>query len=426
MPGVIKGINYSDPLTRYHGEVVISISKKLLRSKAKELNDINLAVDVFYTFYLPYPILKKPSEIPLELERNLHIIRSLTNSNELDKIRRYTIAYTTMSTLVSAVFIDNLIKELKQEGIEDDEGESGNSRDAQALNNALRRAITKTSNEAEYVKKLNKIVDKGVEAGKGSRMDLVEDGAEVIKLARSANIIKLLDYLSLMPEIGRRIKKKFDRFSKGEFRGYEIGNSLERVVPTELVLPKSYFRLKYLESKLLLYEKVLPMIEGPVYVLTDKSGSMDGDKIKWAKATALALLMKSRNERREFYMRFFDSTPHSLIKISKSFRTGEILKLINYISKIGGSGGTDISNAIITACNDIKSGRVKGTSDIVIITDGEDNISDQSILRKLKASNSRLISVMISGENRDLERISEVYLRAVKLSKDEILKVVEA
>ena len=60
---------------------------------------------------------------------------------------------------------------------------------------------------------------------------------------------------------------------------------------------------------------------------------MDGEKIKWAKATALALLMKARKEKRVFIMRFFDTTPYSMIKISRRAKMSEVVRLMDYISR---------------------------------------------------------------------------------------------
>ena len=144
------------------------------------------------------------------------------------------------------------------------------------------------------------------------------------------------------------------------------------------------------------------------------------------RATAIALLMKARKESRDFYLRFFDGLPHPLIKVPRKMKTSDMISLIKYLARVKGGGGTDITRAIVTACDDITSGTIKSRSDVIIITDGEDRISETIVERKLKAANARLISVMILGENRDLRRLSHRYLRVLRLSGEEILRVVEA
>jgi uncharacterized protein with von Willebrand factor type A (vWA) domain len=157
----------------------------------------------------------------------------------------------------------------------------------------------------------------------------------------------------------------------------------------------------------------------------DKSGSMDGDKIKWAKATALALLMRARRERRIFAMRFFDTTPYSMIKVSRRARLSEIIRLIDYLSRIRSGGGTDITRAILTAVQDIRGMGQKAPNEIILVTDGEDKIAENIVSKQLKSVEAKLISVMILGDNPDLRRLSSKYFKVAKLSGSEILRIVE-
>ncbi len=160
--------------------------------------------------------------------------------------------------------------------------------------------------------------------------------------------------------------------------------------------------------------------------IVHNSGSMDGVKMVWAKAVALSLYMRALKEHREFYFRFFDSIPYPLVKLSKKPSTKQALKLMDYIASIKGSGGTDISRALMLACNDIRSGITKDVSDIVLITDGVDRIAESLISHNLRKANARLISVMIFGDNRSLKRLSTKYFSVRRLGTEEILKIVEA
>jgi uncharacterized protein with von Willebrand factor type A (vWA) domain len=153
---------------------------------------------------------------------------------------------------------------------------------------------------------------------------------------------------------------------------------------------------------------------------------MDGEKILWAKAVALALYSRARRENRDFYLRFFDNIPYPLIKVIKNAKSKDVIKMIEYIGKIRGGGGTDISRSVISACEDIKEGHVKGVSEVIILTDGEDKIAETTVRRSLKDANATLISVMIRGDNADLRRISDTYLVVYKLDQNDLLKVVEA
>ena len=136
--------------------------------------------------------------------------------------------------------------------------------------------------------------------------------------------------------------------------------------------------------------------------------------------------MRAVKEHRKFYFRFFDSVPYPLAKIDKKPKAKQVLKLLEYIARVKGSGGTDISRAIILATNDIRSGIVRETSDIVLITDGVDRIAEQLVAYNLKKSKARLITVMILGDNKSLRKISLKYFTVTKLSKEDMLQVVEA
>jgi len=422
MAGVLKGIKYDDPVVVYRGEKVVSIVRRLSRG-SKDI-DLDLSIDTFYTFYLPFPVTIPLNKVPPGKERNYFIIKELIDSPELHKVKVHTIANAHISTLISASFLEHVDEEIKGE-LRSGEGRE-ESVDRATVSRAVKKAIEKVRDEVSTIKRMHKLVAHGNQAGTGSVFDMEESGDEVIRLARNANIRKLLEVISVVPQVMHKIRRRVERSSRGELRGYELGSDLERLVPTELKLPKIYFKIKLAEGRLLLYEKVLPKTLGPFYLLIDKSGSMEGEKMMWAKATAIALFMRARKERRDFYMRFFDGLPHPLIKVPKRMKPSDAISLIKYLSKVRGGGGTDITRAIITACDDIASGVVKGQSDIVIITDGEDRISSSIVEKKLKLANARLISVMIIGENRDLRRISSKYLRVLKLSNEEILNVVEA
>jgi len=164
---------------------------------------------------------------------------------------------------------------------------------------------------------------------------------------------------------------------------------------------------------------------GPLYVLLDKSGSMDGEKIRWAKATAIALFMRARREGRPFLIRFFDSAPYTLIKVSRSSKPSETLRLMEYLARIKSGGGTDITRSIVSACQDVAGLRMKGLGELILITDGEDRIAENMVRKHLRENNLRLITVMVMGENPDLRRISSKYFKVARLTNKEMLEVLE-
>jgi uncharacterized protein with von Willebrand factor type A (vWA) domain len=445
-PGMLRGIDYEDPLVKYRGERLAYSIKKLT---GKELGlDNNFLIDIFYVHYLPLPILKPKSETDDKKEVMYRLLDMTLSSEVVLENRSYSVANSAVSVALSISYIQQLVEELErirrtaqsQEEREAAEqilnsllrGSSSkpkNGQEEQMMNKVLRQAHEKALNKAledsNAVRNMQKIVG-GQGAGTGSVMTFEGDIHEVLRLARNTEIKKILEFLSGIPKLGSFSRKRTIRFSKGEYFGYEKGSDVERIVHSELALPEEYFYVKLAESELLLYQKQIKESMGPIYLLLDKSGSMDGEKILWAKAVSLALYSRARRENRDFYLRFFDNIPYPLIKVMRNAKGKDALKMIEYIGKIRGGGGTDISRSIIAACEDIKEGNVRGVSEIILLTDGEDKIAESTVRRSLKEANALLITVMIRGDNADLRRISNTYLVVHKLDQSDLLKVVEA
>ncbi|MCD6195244.1 MAG: VWA domain-containing protein [Staphylothermus sp.] len=426
--GFLRNINYEDPVVKYRGLKVLRIAKLIAEKELKI--PLHLAVDIFYSFYLPMPILIDKQEIPNNKMKDYNIINYLLQSSFIHDIRSRTVVDGLMSSIAASIFITEFIKleektrptatsSSKRRG-----EETSTPINEQAIRRNVEKAISNTLRDVENAKKLKSLIE-GDQPGSVSIMAYEEYGPELIKLARNIEVKKILDILRGIKPWSINIPEKKQRFKHGELTGYELGKDIERIVPSILALPDELFYIRYLENRLLLYQKMLSQGKGPLYVLLDKSGSMDGMKMTWAKAVALSLYMRAIKEHREYYFRFFDSIPYPLAKVEKRPKASQVLKLIDYIAQVRGSGGTDISKAIITACNDIRAGSVNKMSDIILITDGVDRIAEQLVLYNLKRANARLITVMIMGDNKSLKNISTKYFSVMKLSQKHLLQVVE-
>ncbi|MEM0091088.1 MAG: VWA domain-containing protein [Saccharolobus sp.] len=446
--GVLRGIDYRDPLVKYRGERISYTLKKLL-GKDIQINEPFL-VDTYYVHYLPLPVTKGKSEIKQNQNIMYSLIDSILSSDIVLKNREYSIVNSAVSLALTVSYVQNLIEELERikktsqsmeeresaeqilnslmKGGSPKEGNEQKNVNQQSMEKVLKqaneKAISKAIEDANAVRSMQKIVG-GNSAGTGSALTFEGEIHEVLRLARNTEVKRLLEFLSGAPKLGSITKRRTVRFSKGELYGYEEGSDIERIVYSELALPDVLFNLKLAEGQLLLYQKQIKETLGPIYLLLDKSGSMDGEKILWAKAVALALYTRARRENRDFFLRFFDNIPYPLIKVQKNAKSKDVIKMIEYIGKIRGGGGTDISRSIISACEDIKEGHVKGVSEIILLTDGEDKIAETTVRRSLKEANSQLISVMIRGDNADLRRVADRYLVAYKLDHEDLLKVVE-
>ncbi|EHP70679.1 uncharacterized protein containing a von Willebrand factor type A (vWA) domain [Metallosphaera yellowstonensis MK1] len=451
MSGLLRGVDYDSPIVKYRGERILHTLKKV---SGRDTNiDPNFLIDTYYVHYLPLPIPKSKAEIDPSDNIKYSLVDMTMSSEIVNRNRNYSVANSAVSMALSVSYVQNLIEELERirrtsqsqeereaaeqilngimRGSSGREGRRNESQqqENQAMNKLMKqvheKAMAKATEDANSVRSMQRIVG-GNGAGTGSVMTFEGDVHEVLRLARNTEVRKILEFLSGIPRLGSFSKKKTARYSRGELYGYEEGSDLERIVPSELALPEELFYVKLAESQLLLYQKQIKETLGPIYLLLDKSGSMDGEKILWAKAVALALYSRARRENRDFYLRFFDNIPYPLIKVIKNAKSKDVLKMVEYIGKIRGGGGTDISRSVMSACDDIKDGHVKGVSEVIILTDGEDKIAETTVRRSLREANATLVSVMIRGDNSDLRRVSDTYLVVYKLDQNDLLRVVES
>ena len=428
----VRGVNYSEPHVRYRGERILNLAKKLLTEPAKlpEYFDENLAVSLYYTFFLPNPIVSTPNKNDQKTITQYMILNTVLSSPKLRQIKLNTIADSTTSTVASAVMIEHLVRTLSQRQSVNQGGETkkqSSGREAENLDKEIQKAVEKAlENIDETTKQIKEMENLSTKftAGTASTLSFEEVISDVINLAKNTDVKILLEALKTLEDTESYVKIRKRPSPRGELDGYEKGSDIERIAPAELATPVDLFLVKYMERGLLIYRKIVVEEYGPFYVLLDKSGSMMGMKSVWAKAVALAIAQRAVREGREFFIRFFDSIPYPSLHIPRRVKAKDVVKLLEYLARIRANGGTDITRAIMAAVEDIVSiSSKKRPADIILITDGEDRVSVDLIRKGLAKSNASLHTVMIHGNNPDLRALSTRYFVAIKLDKEEALKV---
>lgn len=433
----LKGVRF-DPPVLYRGERILALAKKLLPRLVEppDYIDNTFAATVYYMMFLPFPLVEHGGEgggAKGKEEAQYMLLQAIMSSPKFRKVRRHTVADLAASTAASAVLLEALINELARRSRSSkpetsqgsgEESKSTTSLDEEELRGSVERALEAASDVAEQAKEISQFT-MTFSAGSASTLSLEDAVQDVINLARNTDVRMLLDMLRTIEDTEALVKKRKTRSPRGELDGYEKGDDIERLVPSELALPTDLFLVKYAERSLLLYRKIVSEDYGPFYVLLDKSGSMMGMKMLWAKAVALALAQRAARENREFYIRFFDSIPYPPMRLPRRVKGRDVVRLLEYIARIRANGGTDISRAILTAVDDILAAETRHKpADIILITDGEDRVSIDLVRRSLAKANARLYTVMVYGNNPDLRRVSDGYMVATRTGKEEALKVV--
>jgi Mg-chelatase subunit ChlD len=174
------------------------------------------------------------------------------------------------------------------------------------------------------------------------------------------------------------------RHGADELADIEQGADLARLLPSELMklthgTLRAAFMRSLIEREAMQYQLVgnEPLGKGPLVVVLDKSGSMDGPRDVWATALTLALLDQAHRERRTFALVCFDSQ----VKFEAVVKTGESLPEDALFTAC--AGGTEISVALHRGLHLIQQhpGALK-KADLVLVTDGGSDTAGAPALRE--------------------------------------------
>lgn len=204
------------------------------------------------------------------------------------------------------------------------------------------------------------------------------------RLAGNEKLKKLARMVGRMKFHALALRKKIFERSSEEVLEVERGDSLNRLLPHELLslhhpLLRKDFHRRFLDQELLQYslrgneEKG----KGPMVVCLDGSSSMAGDKEIWSKAVTLTLLEIARRQRRLFRSICFSSEdmPLQILDMNPKRYEIEIGKVMDLAEYFPG-GGTDFQKPLDAALECLKKSRFK-KGDVVFITDGECQVSQE-------------------------------------------------
>jgi Mg-chelatase subunit ChlD len=245
----------------------------------------------------------------------------------------------------------------------------------QAVRDAVRRAIAETQETQEAIAAMVHGL-----TGSGTCHVPPEERDRLAKLLRDRPELK-----RAMLEMGRLLrvasaKRRSDVLATpNEITAVKTGQDIAHTIASELGLlgrpdTAMEFCRRYLEHQTLVYETTgkESVERGPVVVLLDVSGSMNGDPMTHAVATALALCHNAVREDRAAVVVPFDTRCHDAIEFSRRNLLDATVKL----ATIGAHGGGTIWKVAL----DDGRARIErdqsshGTwegADLVLITDGE-------------------------------------------------------
>jgi uncharacterized protein with von Willebrand factor type A (vWA) domain len=212
-------------------------------------------------------------------------------------------------------------------------------------------------------------------SGKGSHNKRGLDDKKVglaRRLRGDPRLKRIAQLAGRFTRIGQQKRRSKVKHGAEEICDVELGNDLGRLLPVELVKLR-HPRLHALVLRDLLERKAMQYAltgkeklgKGPLVLLLDRSGSMDGEKDEWSMAVALALLGMAHDERRIFALvAFTDQVIYEAV-----VKPGE--RLDEEALNLTCSGGTDIDAAVARGLDIIaRNPGALHEADLVLVTDG--------------------------------------------------------
>ncbi len=255
---------------------------------------------------------------------------------------------------------------------------------------ALKRMQLKTAElageidqAAEDSRDFSREFGQGGRVAAGARLELGR------RLARNKKLGELARMVGRFKQDARALKRKTLERGVAEAYDIELGSELGRLIPAELLAThhpvlKRDFHRRVLEGTVLQYRlrDDEQKGKGPMVVCIDVSSSMQGDKEMWSKAVALTLMDIARRQRRLFRAVMFSSGEVSLkvLDLNRERRYQPDLNKVVEMAEYFPGGGTDFETPIDAAVKLLGEKKLK-RGDIVIITDGESQVSPEWLAR---------------------------------------------
>jgi len=286
--------------------------------------------------------------------------------------------------MAAGTAVESLMAELKPQVPQE-----ADQKPPDTIRRGIGRACEKASQAVDELREtLDGLSEVGLMPGTGTAAGGAMSAKAVRALASRLRTDARLKQIAVLAGRFKRIaaSKRRQKYRHGadEFADVETGAELGRLLPSELVklanprLRPAFMR-SLVERSTLQYQLIgnERLGKGPLVVLLDKSGSMDGPRDIWATALALALLDQAQRERRPFALVAFDYR----VKFEAVVKPGEPLPEAALFTAC--AGGTEIGDAVARGLELIQQnqGQLR-KADLVLVTDGG---SDAAMAPKLRA-----------------------------------------
>lgn len=240
-------------------------------------------------------------------------------------------------------------------------------------------------------------------------------------LRRSKELQKIIDLMGRLDvEYGAR-QEKAKNFTTSEAYDLGLSKDVRHVLPVELLKLKVpilqvLFFSQMLEGELLTYQlrgldwnDAPEQKKGPVIALIDASGSMSGEPELIAKAFILMLAKRMEREGRDIKVILFAAADWKL-EISLVNKKKVAQNLLDTMCRHF-EGYTDFNSALRVGLDTVKGKNWRG-ADVLFFTDGESEVSDETLVRDWndfkRRTGSKIYTLIVNSKTAGgLEKVSD-------------------
>ena len=379
--------------------------------------DAFAAADFFGAAFEPDPKLMESCADP----RRREFLAQLLDTPEYRALHADTRLDDTAAAIAAGHFAEQFAKLKKEDTNEstggstamETTGEGDLTREMAALR-AVGKAVVEASKEVSDLK------DAATALGLGPGQPGSNDPRAIAELYTRVRNDPALRRISELAGRFRRVaqSKQRQKVSHGldDVVGIESGGDIGRLLPSELVrlaVPEleldTLRRIAERQTLCREHHAVEPVGKGPILIVTDESGSMEGAKVHTAKALALALAWVARQQRRWCGLIAYSGKSGERLLALPPGRWNETA-LCDWLSAFLGHG-SDLDLPIEEMPRMYKQiGAPPGVTDLIFLTDARARIPADLRARFLAwkhATKARVVALVIDNPPGDLAFVSD-------------------
>ena len=362
---------------------------------------------------------------------------------EFEQLRRSVAGDPDFSALAARDIlkvIEDQASNLKQasEEREDEEEQDGDKAPAPGdglpsagdkARSALRVAMRRIADEVSDAKNMMNGIAPGLEAAPPTHQQ-----ADPARYHLAESVKDSRQFKSIMEKAGRlrriasKQKRVRDRQMRSEVVDIERGADLSRVLPSQIAglahpVMSKLVKRNIVERSLMQYrlEGSENKGRGPVVILLDRSGSMDGEREVWASAIGIAMIGVARKQKRSVTILGFNGAltggvhmnargeAHKLVLSGEAFYgnasigaekiPGGAAAMALHVAGEGSGGGTKFAPPVKAALHHLPSSIAEEKADLIFVTDGHATLTEEldAEIKTAKERGLRVFGMTVGG-----------------------------